>query len=98
MLGIRYMSAIASQLPYTKLPEHFRSTTQTAFFEGNNFQINEASRLVQTHLFEDKLAQMLAEYQDANGAVQGKILDEISRGVNVIRNEKSRHEEDQRSA
>jgi hypothetical protein len=34
----------------------------TAFFEGNNRQINEASRLVQTHRFEDKLVQMLEEY------------------------------------
>src|SRR6266496_1362209 len=64
-----------------------------AFFEGNNCQINEASWLVQTHLFKDKLAQMLKEYQGANDAVQGKILDEISHGVNMIRNEKHRHEE-----
>ena len=52
----------------------------TAFFEGNNRQINEASRLVQTHVFEDKLAQMLEEYQGAKSTVQGKILDEVSRG------------------
>jgi hypothetical protein len=44
-------------------------------------------------MFEDKPAQIIEEYQGANDAVKGKTLDEISRGVNMIRNEKRRHEE-----
>lgn len=95
MEDARHTLYIQNRVP-TTLPEIAQASQindATAFFEGNNRQINEASRLAQTHLFEDKLAQMLEEYRDANSAVKGKILDEISRGVNMIRNEKHRHEE-----
>jgi hypothetical protein len=95
MEDARHTLYVHNRIPITlhEIARAFQINDANGILRGNNRQINEASRLVQTHLFEDKLAQMLAEYQDANGAVQGKILDEISRGVNVIRNEKSRHEE-----
>ena len=82
MEDARHTLYIHNRIP-TTLHEIARASQindATAFVEGNNRQINEASRLVQTHVFEDKLAQMLEEYQGANSAVQGKILDEISRG------------------
>src|SRR5579859_4193618 len=64
-----------------------------AFSPGNNHQINEASRCERTHLFEDKLTQMLDQYRSAGSVVQGTIINVINDGIELIRREKRQHEE-----
>ena len=71
MEDARHTLYIHNRIP-TTLNEIARASQindATTFFEGNNRQINEASQLAQTHLFEDKLVQMLEEYRGTNHAV-----------------------------
>ena len=91
----RHMLYIHNHIPKTlhEIGQASQINEATLYIEGNNRWINETSRFAQSHLFKEKLAQMLDEYQDANSIVQGKILNEISCGVEKIRKEKRRHEE-----
>ena len=63
------------------------------FAEGHNRQINDTFRRQQIILFEEKVAQMVEQYQTADSAVQGKIYDEINHGFEMIEREKRRLEE-----